>query len=245
MKFKLRFTNMLANRMFPRLNPRARSLGFDDPFEDIERELFNGVPGVAGGSIDPLRPSEHVERLFLDLAPLLGMPIFGAAAEALPQKQAPQGPVGEERASVGGQVAVKPVPPQQVAGGEPHRGSLSAYARAPPVDIVERPNEYLVHLDVPGVLKEDIKIQLTQDRRGRKLLTVNGERKEEHLENEMQGFRSATALYGPFSRSLRLPKNVNTENITAKCENGVLCIAVPKMEPKAIEQPPPQEIRVD
>jgi len=225
-----------------RLNPRTRSLGFDDPLEDFEREILGmnlGVPFSTSEGVSRApsawRTPDHLENMFCDLAPLLGIPLStvgSQAGAALQPKQA------EDRGA--GQVAVKPIQERP-----PRQGALSAYVRAPPVDVVERPNEYIIHLDVPGVPKENIKLHITEDRKGRKLLTISGERKDEHHDDETQGFRSATALYGPFSRSLRLPKNVATDNIVAKCENGVLYIAVPKMEAKPVEPPVPQEIRIE
>jgi len=108
---------------------------------------------------------------------------------------------------------------------------LTAYARAPHVDIVQRDNEYVVNIDVPGVKKEDIKLNLSEDARGRKMLTVSGERKEESSKDE-KGVTSRRSMYGKFSRTLMLPEQVDTkpEAIKAKHEDGVLKISLPRLK---------------
>lgn len=110
---------------------------------------------------------------------------------------------------------------------------IAAYSRAPAVDIVQRDNEYQINVDVPGVKKEDIKVNLTENRRGQKVLTVSGERKEEvSKEDKDKGYTSRRSMYGKFSRSLALPENSDAkpESIQAKQENGVLKITIPKLK---------------
>jgi len=123
---------------------------------------------------------------------------------------------------------------------------ITAYARAPPVDIVQRDQEYQINFDVPGVRKEDIKVNLCENRQGQKLLTIHGERKDERtLDDKDRGTTQRRAMYGRFSRTLTLPENCDAkpEKINAKVEHGVLKVIVPRtQEPE--KRKAEQEIRI-
>lgn len=83
-------------------------------------------------------------------------------------------------------------------------------------DFNEAENHYMLSFDLPGVKKEDLKIEM----RGNQLL-VAGERR-----NDSRSSRT----YGKFERSFTLPESVNAEKIEAQFEDGVLSIALPKAE---------------
>lgn len=95
---------------------------------------------------------------------------------------------------------------------------------APSCDITESGDHYLLTFDVPGVKKEDIKIDLQNG-----VLSVSGERKEENEETKKGRFRSERA-YGSFFRSFTLPGDVKPEQIEANYADGVLRIALAKGE---------------
>lgn len=95
---------------------------------------------------------------------------------------------------------------------------------SPPCDIEETDKHYLVSFDVPGVKKEDVKIELRDHQ-----LTISGERKEEHKE-EKSNRLSMERYSGSFLRTFMLPSNVEPEKIEASYEDGVLRIAVAKSE---------------
>ena len=97
---------------------------------------------------------------------------------------------------------------------------------SPAVDIIESDEQYEIKFSVPGVAKEDIKIDLDKGK-----LTVSGERKKEE-KTEKRNFRSIETRYGSFSRSFHLPENINEDGINASSENGVLNIVIPKAEAK-------------
>ena len=87
----------------------------------------------------------------------------------------------------------------------------------PAWDTSETENHFLLSLDIPGVAKEDIKIDFDKN-----TLTITGERKR----------------VGTFKRSFTLPNTVESEKIEARYENGVLEIILPKlqtMQPRRIE----------
>jgi HSP20 family protein len=88
----------------------------------------------------------------------------------------------------------------------------------PACDVDETESHYLVTFDLPGLKKEDVKIDLRDNQ-----LTISGERK-----GEMKGRVSSERYYGSFCRSFVLPPNINSEKVEANYENGVLQVALPK-----------------
>ncbi|HCC59528.1 MAG TPA: hypothetical protein DEQ47_20155 [Solibacterales bacterium] len=92
---------------------------------------------------------------------------------------------------------------------------------SPAIEVSEREGKMIVHADLPGLNKEEVKVDVTDDS-----LTIQGERKREH-EEKGQGFRRSERSYGSFYRSIPLPQGANTEEARAKFENGVLEISIP------------------
>ncbi|NCD12602.1 MAG: Hsp20/alpha crystallin family protein, partial [Epsilonproteobacteria bacterium] len=86
----------------------------------------------------------------------------------------------------------------------------------PSVSTREGEFAYHIEVDLPGVKKEDIHIDLKENQ-----IIISGERsfKEERKENDYYKVESS---YGKFQRSFALPENVDVENIEASSENGVL-----------------------
>lgn len=104
------------------------------------------------------------------------------------------------------------------------------------MDVVERDKEFLIKADVPGIPKEEIKVTIENG-----ILTIKGERKQEK-EEEKGGFRRVERSYGMVQRSLRLPQNVDSSNVQAKYEHGVLNVQLPKVP--APPTPAPQSVNV-
>jgi HSP20 family protein len=95
----------------------------------------------------------------------------------------------------------------------------------PSADLRETEKEFQFTLEVPGLDEKDIDISLSGN-----LLTVSGEKKNEHEETE-KGYHRIERRYGSFSRSIRLPENgVDTQKAEASYKNGVLTISLPKTE---------------
>lgn len=92
-------------------------------------------------------------------------------------------------------------------------------------DIKETEKEYIIDAEIPGVNKEDIKLDLRDDR-----LTISVERSEESNE-ERENYIRRERRYGSTSRSFYVD-NVNHEAVTAKYENGILSVVLPKSETK-------------
>jgi HSP20 family protein len=97
-------------------------------------------------------------------------------------------------------------------------------AFSPACDIRETEGHYLLSFDLPGVSKDDVRIEM-QDRR----LMVSGERHRE-LERREGSSRTQERYFGSFHRSFDLPLAVEAEKIQANYENGVLQIVLPKIE---------------
>ncbi len=104
-------------------------------------------------------------------------------------------------------------------------GGLSARTmNIPAVNITEHKEEYLVSLAVPGMKKDDFKIDVDAN-----MLTISSE-KEENKEEKDKKFTRKEYNYSSFSRTFTLPEEINKEKIEAKYENGVLKIALPRKE---------------
>ena len=102
----------------------------------------------------------------------------------------------------------------------------------PPVDIIERENGFNLEFDLPGFEKDEIKVSVKEGE-----LTVSGERKLSTAEGETY-FRHFERPEGKFSRSFRLPKHIDSENIKGSYSNGILTFELPKKEeakPRMIE----------
>jgi len=109
------------------------------------------------------------------------------------------------------------------------RSGGAAYSFVPRVDVFEDEKGFDVHVAVPGMSKEDFKIDLNDN-----LLTISGERKftKERKENN---FHAVETQYGNFSRSFSLPENVDAAKISAKYNNGILELNIPKDEKKVLK----------
>ena len=103
-------------------------------------------------------------------------------------------------------------------------------AFVPKVDVMESDNAYEIHVAVPGVSKDDFKIDLHDN-----YLTISGERKISEEKKE-RNFRSIETQYGAFTRSFSLPDNVAADKINATYNNGILELTIPKDEKKQLKQ---------
>jgi len=94
------------------------------------------------------------------------------------------------------------------------------------VDIKEKEKEYILEAELPGVNKDEVDIELKDDR-----LTISVKRDNQIIE-EKDNYIRKERRYGSQSRSFYV-ENVAHENVTAKFENGILSISLPKKEIKA------------
>jgi HSP20 family protein len=99
---------------------------------------------------------------------------------------------------------------------------MERLAFTPTCNFKENDKEYIVQFDIPGVKKDEVKIEIQNNR-----LTVSGERKERKEEKDAKHFLSE-AYYGSFMRSFSLPAELDESKVDAHYEDGVLTIKVPK-----------------
>lgn len=99
--------------------------------------------------------------------------------------------------------------------------AATAATFAPKVDVFEKDNRLVTRVDLPGVKKEDVSVEVSDG-----LLTLTGERKTETEEKNDNVYRSE-CQYGSFYRSVPLPEGVKPEDVKATFVNGVLEVSVP------------------
>lgn len=105
---------------------------------------------------------------------------------------------------------------------------------SPSVDIAETKDEIVVSADLPGLNKEDIKVNVENN-----VLTFSGERKQEK-KDEGSNYHRLERSYGFFSRSFTLPVTVQSDKIKAAYKDGVLRLSLPK-----VEEAKPRQIAVE
>src|SRR5579872_845209 len=110
--------------------------------------------------------------------------------------------------------------------------ALSTTAFLPLTDVYEDENHITLKLEVPGIDEKDLDIRVENNN-----LIIKGERKLEKEEKE-ENFRRLERQYGTFVRSFSLPSTVDSDNINASYDKGVLSISMPKRaeaKPKQIQ----------
>jgi HSP20 family protein len=103
---------------------------------------------------------------------------------------------------------------------------------APPVDIEETEKEYLIKAELPGIPKENVKVEMLDG-----VLTIEGERRTEK-EEKGKKLHKVERSYGKFVRQFSLPNEVEAVKIQAEFKEGMLNVHLPKTaaaKPKAIE----------
>ena len=93
-----------------------------------------------------------------------------------------------------------------------------------PVDIKEFDNEYKVRVEVPGVKKENIDIELNKS-----YMTITAKKEEEKEENTKKYHKTEFA-YGNYSRTIYFPSEINVSASEAHLDNGILCLHLPKLK---------------
>jgi HSP20 family protein len=91
----------------------------------------------------------------------------------------------------------------------------------PQVETFRRGDQLVIRADIPGVKKDDVHVEIEND-----LLTISGERREEH-EEDREGYYRSERSYGQFYRAIPLPEGVTGDRCEASFKDGVLEVTLP------------------
>ena len=105
----------------------------------------------------------------------------------------------------------------------------------PTVNTRETDKSYLIEVDLPGVKKSDINIDVNDN-----ILRISGSRTQSK-EREDDEYYRVESRYGKFERSFTLPEDVDANKISAKSKDGVLSVVIPKA---AVVQKAPKKIEI-
>ena len=111
---------------------------------------------------------------------------------------------------------------------EPVLSGSKEFKFMPSVDIVENAEAFEVHVAVPGMKKDDFRLEIEDEN-----LIISGERKWKDEQKE-KNFHRVETQFGSFKRTFTLPKNVNVEAISATYKDGILEIEIPKDKKKEL-----------
>jgi HSP20 family protein len=109
-------------------------------------------------------------------------------------------------------------------GGVTDDAELSVNSWMPAVELVEKDEEFIAKVELPGVSKDDVKITLQDN-----VLTIRGEKKDEK-ETKNSNYHRIERSYGSFQRSFALPTSVRGDKVDAQYKDGILTIALPKAD---------------
>lgn len=106
-------------------------------------------------------------------------------------------------------------------GGSASSMGSDGYGWAPAIEVSERAGNYVVHAELPGLKPDEVNVEVANDE-----LIIRGERRSQQQSDE-GGLHRSERRYGQFYRRIPLPDGVNTEQVQANFENGVLEITAP------------------
>ena len=119
---------------------------------------------------------------------------------------------------------------------EPH--SLMTYnTYQPPLDLVDQGSTYEMHVDIPGVPKEKIDIEVTPT--SIQISAEHEAHKEEKEENILKRERNSIKFY----RTIEFPEEILTEEVEAEMQDGVLTVTLPKTEPNTLPKPKKVDVK--
>lgn len=109
------------------------------------------------------------------------------------------------------------------AGGMVEQKNGASAPWAPAIDLSETSDEVTIRAELPGIDAENVELSLHDD-----LLTISGQKSEEE-QREGENHFVRERRFGAFSRTVRLPSNVDADNVDARASDGVLTITLRKL----------------
>ena len=109
--------------------------------------------------------------------------------------------------------------------------------RTPPMDVADLGDHYEMRLEMPGIPKDNVDIQVTQN--GVEIKAECDETKEEKGKNWLRRECSGMSFY----RAVELPEELKTDKVDAELKDGVLTVSLPKLEPKPEQKPKKVQIK--
>ncbi|MGD1005830.1 MAG: Hsp20/alpha crystallin family protein [Ignavibacteriaceae bacterium] len=119
----------------------------------------------------------------------------------------------------------------------PNIGLNVNYSVKPRTDFYSDEENVYLEIEIPGVKKGDIKISLNNN-----VLTLSGEKKDLYKNNKNNPVIKSERNFGPFTRSFQLPEGLNTDNIEASYEDGILKITVARKTKSTAQE---KEIKIN
>ncbi|KYF92241.1 hypothetical protein BE20_01635 [Sorangium cellulosum] len=182
---------------------QTSSLGAGGPSTGLQRQQGGGQLGRYGGAGGVFSPFTMMRRMMEDMDRMFED--FGLGGTLSPFRQ-----------------------PRSLAeqGGGRGLSSFGGGLWSPHIEVGERDGQLVVKADLPGVTKDDIRVQLHDD-----ALIIEGERRQEQQE-QREGVSYSERSYGSFMRSIPLPQGVQADDVDARFENGVLevCLKLPQQQ---------------
>jgi HSP20 family protein len=112
--------------------------------------------------------------------------------------------------------------------------SQTGAAWAPPIDVYETADRYVVTAEVPGIAREQIELAIEENR-----LTIRGSRPSAGVDGGRRRYHQVERGHGTFSRTFEFPESIASGDISADLRDGVLTVTLPKAAP-----PPARRIEV-
>jgi HSP20 family protein len=110
--------------------------------------------------------------------------------------------------------------------GRPHEADLGSASWAPLADVFETSESFVVQVELAGLEQDDVELHVDAD-----ALTIRGERRMSE-KTRPESFHRMERSYGYFSRTFQFPAEVDPSRVTARFEDGLLTLELPKIRPR-------------
>ena len=97
--------------------------------------------------------------------------------------------------------------------------------RTPFIELDEKDDEYIASIEIPGIDKKDVNLEVKNG-----MLSIKAQKKEEFKDESEEGKYTYKSSYAGFAKSMSIPEDIDENKITAKHDNGVLRVHMPKVE---------------